>query len=207
LQLFVVTQLRARTAVGQSRLPSAFLRIISTSASGGGKSQVVVGSQVQTAGLRPGKFETPTIIIGHTILQGELVPRNTAYGSIPTILNPPVNVSRVEALEGIVQSHITFATLLGGHFGHEEQLVDVAQNHQKIESQVRKAGRMQGNLLEGGLLKVLEFRREFALRLVGLGLLISQTGGMSIGYRLLFRMIVNQAGFLLEGKERTTIIS
>lgn len=104
------------------------------------ETKVIVRAQVDASRLGSSELERPSTVLGDTILKHYGVGGDAANRPIPAVLYASVNVIEVKSLEVIKQRHIAPATILSCDFGHEEQLIDVADEHQEIKAEVCKAG-------------------------------------------------------------------
>lgn len=97
--------------------------------------------------IRLYSLKSPSVVFGNAILEDNFGSGNAADGPVPAIPHSPVDVSEVEALEIVIERWVAFPVALLGHFGREEELIEVAQYHQQVEAQVGEAGHKQRHFL------------------------------------------------------------
>ena len=112
-----ITNLLSRCRAGHGIIAYGFDRFLSTFARVLGKTQVVVGAQVEGVNGLATILESPVVVVGHALHNFDVGARHGADGSVEAVPDAGVQVARVKALVLRVQGHeVTRVVVQGALF-------------------------------------------------------------------------------------------
>lgn len=93
-------------------------------------------------------LKRPSVVRSEPFLENDFGPGHAADGIVPAVLHPSVNVVAVETGEPVVKRRIALSVFFLDYFGREQELAEVAEDHEDEETEVREERRYDARTLE-----------------------------------------------------------